>query len=96
VRRPGIASNLSIVPPVWPRDRPESLATTSPAAARRGTRTRVTVSPTPPVECLSTLIPGIPERSILSPLSAIAWVRATVSSSLIPRKYTAMRNAAIW
>ena len=36
VRRPGIDSSLSRVPPVWPRPRPESFATASPSAAASG------------------------------------------------------------
>ena len=38
------------------------------------------LSPTPPVECLSTLIPSIADRSNISPLCAIAIVKAAVSS----------------
>ena len=52
-----MASNLSVVPPVWPKPRPLILATGTPQAATRGASTRVVVSPTPPVECLSTLTP---------------------------------------
>ncbi len=47
-------SSLSIVPPVVPRPRPESLATGAPQAATMGSEVRLTLSPTPPVECLST------------------------------------------
>ena len=53
----------------------------------------VVLSPTPPVECLSTLTPLIPLKSALSPESRMASVRATVSALVIPRKNTAMANA---
>ena len=43
-----------MVPPVMPRPRPESLATGTPQAATSGSAQSVTLSPTPPVECLST------------------------------------------
>jgi hypothetical protein len=45
---------LSMVPPVVPRPRPESLATGAPQAATTGREVREILSPTPPVECLST------------------------------------------
>ncbi len=54
-RKPGIASSLSRVPPVWPRPRPDSCGTAAPHAATSGARIRLTLSPTPPVECLSTV-----------------------------------------
>src|SRR5699024_8757715 len=56
-------SNLSTVPPVWPSPRPLILATGTPREATSGANTRVVVSPTPPVECLSTLIPEIADKS---------------------------------
>ena len=65
---PGIASILSSVPPVCPRPRPLIFATFTPHAATIGPATRVVLSPTPPVECLSALTPPIPERSTISPL----------------------------
>ena len=49
---------LSMVPPVWPRPRPLILAILTPQAATMGVITSVVLSPTPPVECLSTLMPG--------------------------------------
>ena len=91
--RPGIASSLSRVPPLWPSARPESLATGTPQAATIGATTRVALSPTPPVECLSTFRPGMLERSSMRPLAAIARVRAWVSSSLMPRSRTAISQA---
>ena len=76
---PGMDSSLSSVPPVWPSPRPLIFATGAPHAATSGASTSVVVSPTPPVECLSTLMPGIPERSAMSPLSRMARVRSVVS-----------------
>ena len=56
---PGTDSSLSSVPPVWASARPLSFGTFTPQAAANGAAISVTLSPTPPVECLSTLIPGI-------------------------------------
>ncbi len=67
VRNPGMDSSLSSVPPVWPRARPETIGTVTPAAAASGAAIRLVLSPTPPVECLSTFTPGTEERSTLSP-----------------------------
>ncbi len=55
--KPLKASNLSMVPPVCPRPLPDILATGIPNAATIGVSTKVVVSPTPPVLCLSTLTP---------------------------------------
>ena len=66
-------SSLSSVPPVWPSPRPEIIGTKPPQAAIAGARIRLTLSPTPPVECLSRMGPGrlsgfqsstVPERVI--------------------------------
>src|SRR3954452_437921 len=46
-------SSLSSVPPVWPSPRPEIIGTAPPHAATSGASTSETLSPTPPVECLS-------------------------------------------
>ncbi len=94
--RPGTDSSLSSVPPVCARPRPLSLGTGTPQAAARGPAIRVTLSPTPPVECLSTLKPGMAERSSTSPLATIACVRANVSACVIPRVTTAISQAATW
>ncbi len=91
-----MASSLSRVPPVWPRPRPEIMGTATPHAATMGARARETLSPTPPVECLSTLRAGMSERSTTVPESRMARVRATVSSGVMPRKKTAMAKAVIW
>src|SRR5438046_1900070 len=94
--RPGTDSSLSRVPPVWARARPLSFGTLTPHAAASGAAINVTLSPTPPVECLSTLIPGLALRSSTSPLATIAWVRAGVSAAVMPRMQTAISQAAIW
>ena len=93
---PGTDSSLSRVPPVCARARPLSLGTTTPQAAARGPAISVTLSPTPPVECLSTLMPGSSERSSTSPLSTMARVRSSVSARVMPRVQTAISQAAIW
>ena len=74
VENPGILSSLSIVPPVCPSPRPDIFATGIPRDATIGVNAREVLSPTPPVLCLSTLMPLIPDRSNISPLCAIAIV----------------------
>ncbi len=91
-------SNLSSVPPVWPRPRPEIIGTKPPQAAIIGPSISETTSPTPPVECLSTTGPGrFSERhSITWPESRMASVKATRSSMFMSLKKTAIASAAIW
>ncbi len=97
VRNPGIDSSLSSVPPVWPSPRPLIFPSGTPHAATIGPTASDVLSPTPPVECLSTTLrPSARPRSIVSPLLIIASVSAYVSVSERPRKYTAMQNAASW
>ena len=95
VRNPGMASSLSMVPPVWPSPRPDSFATGAPQAATRGMRTSEVLSPTPPVLCLSTFTPRIALRSSCAPERTIAMVNSAVSSGVMPRKNTAIRKALI-
>jgi hypothetical protein len=96
VRNPGIASSLSSVPPVWPRPRPLTMGTGTPHAATRGASAIEILSPTPPVECLSTLMPGTLASFSTSPEWSIASVSATVSASSSGFRYAAIRNADIW
>ena len=84
ILNPGIDSNLSFVPPVWPRPRPDIFATGTSNAATNGASTKVVVSPTPPVECLSTLMPLIEDRSTVSPEYIIALVKSAHSFDVIP------------
>ncbi len=82
-------SNLSIVPPVNDSPRPLILPTGKPQAATIGPAANVVLSPTPPLECLSTIT--VPRgrlscRSNWSPLAAMASVRSVVSRSVMPRK----------
>ena len=60
-----------------------------------GATIRVVLSPTPPVECLST--DRLPKqlRSTVSPERIMASVRTAVSWSSMPRNHTAMAQAAI-
>ena len=74
-------SSLSRVPPECPSPLPEIIGTGTPAAAQTGARISEVLSPTPPVECLSTLIPGIIERSTTSPEFSMAWSSQKVSST---------------
>ena len=71
-RKPAIASSLSSVPPVCPSPRPLIIGTVSPPAATIGARISEVLSPTPPVECLSTFMAGSDERSSFSPECSIA------------------------
>ena len=96
VVKPAKLSSLSMVPPVCPSPRPLILAILTPQAATMGARAKEVLSPTPPVLCLSTFIPRISDRSSISPLWAMAMVRARVSSSSIPLKYTAIIRAETW
>ena len=52
-------SSLSKVPPVCPKPLPDTIGTGTPKLATIGARIRDNLSPTPPVECLSTFMPGI-------------------------------------
>ena len=90
-----MAANLSTVPPVWPRPRPLNMGQGTPQAATMGPRIRVVLSPTPPVLCLSTLMPGTEERSIRLPESRMARVRARVSSVVMPRQQMAISSEAL-
>ena len=97
IRKPGIASSLSSVPPVCPSPRPLIFPIGTPHAATIGPTASDVLSPTPPVECLSTTVrPSAVWRSIVSPLRTIASVSAKVSELDKPWKYTAMQNAASW
>ena len=60
VRKPGIDSSLSSVPPVCPSPRPDIIGTYAPHAAASGASTIDSLSPTPPVLCLSTGTPSSP------------------------------------
>ena len=91
--KPGIDSSLSSVPPVCPRPRPLILPNGTPHAATIGPTASVVLSPTPPVECLSTTRrPSALPRSIVSPLRTIASVSANVSAVESPWKNTAMQE----
>ena len=59
---------------------------------------KLTLSPIPPVECLSRAGPGSPasRQSITVPESRIAKVSATRSAAFMSRKKVAMANAAVW
>ncbi len=91
-----MASSLSSVPPVWPSPRPEIIGTGTPHAATRGASTSETLSPTPPVECLSTFTPSMSDRSRTVPECSIARVSAAASAASRPCKNAAIRNADIW
>ena len=96
IENPGIASNLSKVPPVCPKPLPDIFATGAPQAATNGANAIVVLSPTPPVLCLSTFIPPISDKSMTSPEFIIASVRYTVSSLSILFIYIAIKSAAAW
>jgi len=64
------------------------MGTYTPQAAASGASTIDVLSPTPPVECLSTLGPGSSLRSSTSPVRIIDSVSATVSAAVMPLKKT--------
>ena len=80
-RKPGIDSSLSSVPPVWPSPRPLIFPNGTPHAATIGPTAIDVLSPTPPVECLSThRAAELAARGrVVSPLAIIASVSANVS-----------------
>ena len=94
---PGIASNLSSVPPVCPNPLPEIIGTYKPHAAKRGASIKLTLSPTPPVECLSHTSSGLDKffHVKISPECVMHRVSSTVSSLSIPLRRIAMLIAAI-
>ena len=91
---PGIDSSLSTVPPVNPRPLPDIFATGTPRDATNGNKHIDTLSPTPPVECLSTIILFKLFKSNISPECAIANVKSVISLSFIPFIYIAIISAA--
>ena len=93
-RSRGSQSSLSSVPPVWPSPRPEIIGTAAPQAARIGARISETLSPTPPVECLSSDRPVEVPRRARCPESRIAVVSATRSSPLHPAQEQRHRERA--
>ena len=85
-RQPGMDSSLSKVPPVCPSPRPDSWGTLTPKTATSGASGRVILSPTPPVECLSAVGRGRPEKSMRSPEAIMASVQRAISARLMPRR----------
>ncbi|CAB4758585.1 unannotated protein [freshwater metagenome] len=94
-RHPGIDSNLSSVPPVCPRPRPDNCGTAAPHAATSGASGKVILSPTPPVECLSTVGRDNADQFIRSPLLIIASVQREISRDSIPLSKIAISKADI-
>ncbi len=85
------------MPPVCPSPRPLIFPSGTPHAATIGPTEIDVLSPTPPVECLSTTLrPSAAPTSSVSPERIIASVSAKVSAPLSPLKKTAMHHAAIW
>ena len=89
-------SSLSSVPPVCPRPRPEIIGTATPHAATIGARCSETLSPTPPVECLSAFGRRSAERSATTPERIMASVSAAVSAGVMPRRKIAISSAESW
>ena len=75
------------MPPVWPRPRPLIFPSGTPHAATIGPTAIDVLSPTPPVECLSTTFrPSAAPRSIVSPERIMASVSTYVSALVSPLK----------
>ena len=91
---PGIASSLSIVPPVWACPRPLIVATRTPRDAASGAATRVTGSPTPPVECMSP-VGASDASSRRCPEAISARVRPSTPGRGRPLRHATMHQAAI-
>ena len=91
----GMDSSLSSVPPVMPRPLPEIIGTRKPRQASSGASAIDTLSPTPPVECLSTSGRSSSGNLSAVPESRMASVSARVSSKDMPRKNTDIKNADI-
>ena len=74
------------------------MGTKPPQAATMGASIRLTLSPTPPLECLSITGPGSARlfHSSFAPDRMRASVSATRSAVVMPRKNTAMAKAATW
>jgi len=81
---------------VWPSPRPLIIGTLNPPAATIGARISEVLSPTPPVECLSTFLPGNSGNVTTSPECSIASVSAAISGRLNPRIHVAISQADIW
>ena len=94
-RQPGIDSILSRVPPVCPKPLPESCGTAAPQAATSGASGNVILSPTPPVECLSTVGLSSSVHESRSPLRSMASVHRATSWLFIPLRSIAIRSADI-
>ena len=65
----------------------------TPHAAITGASTNDTLSPTPPVECLSAVGRVSDDRSSRSPESIIAAVQVASSRGVMPRNTMAINNA---
>ncbi len=78
-----------------PEPRPESCGTATPNDATRGASGSVILSPTPPVECLSTVVLPSEPNDIRSPDAIIASVRSLISRRSMPLRKIAIARAAI-
>ena len=93
--QPFMDSILSNVPPVWPSPRPDNCGTAAPHAATNGASGKVILSPTPPVECLSTVGRSNIDQFIFSPLAIIASVQREISRLFMPFNKIAISSADI-
>ena len=96
--KPGIASSLSRVPPVWPSPRPDIIPNGTPHAATSGP----TASESCPRRRPSSACPRRAARAPAREVECLAGAessRRSESASPLPEsplKYTAMHDAAIW
>jgi hypothetical protein len=72
------------------------MGTATPQHATIAARCSDTLSPTPPLLCLSTFGSGTRDRSATTPLCVSASVYIAVSVSLMPRMYSDVSIAASW
>jgi hypothetical protein len=81
---------------VWPSPRPEIIGTATPQAATSGAKHKLILSPTPPVECLSTRARFTLGRVRTLPECSMASVKASVSLRDRPFKNAAISQALAW
>ena len=96
--KPGMAYNLSSVPPVWPKPLPAIMGLIKPNSTSKGDKIMEDFSPIPPDACLSTTILPVAFKSFkfkLKPLFCMAYVKYALSLKLIPLKQMAINNTDV-
>ena len=93
MRKPGIDSSLSSVPPVWPSPRPDIIGTATPSDATSGARTmRDLVADAAGGVLVDARPSEVARDRASSPLRSMASVSACVSARSRPRRKHAIRK----